>query len=91
MKPDELDALGLRQWDIVSVLFADHAEDTDEPIRCQVFGRIRAINEDHYIPHLLIDSWIDVAGDVDSENVKRWVILLTAIEQIDILTVRKPQ
>ena len=63
---------------VVEVEFLDHVEDSGEPLRFTVYGRISGVHR----KHLVIDSWAYTddasSGDADS-NVKRWTILRSTI------------
>jgi len=68
----------------VRVVFLDHVEDGDEPIKFEVFGRV--IKKDR--TSINVGSWLYIQGDniIDDPNIKSWCIVNSTIQSISLLT-----
>ena len=70
--------------DIVKIVFLDHVEDSDEPIKFEVFGRIIKTGK----TSTTIGSWLytEETNDPGEANIKTWCIVNSTIQQITTLT-----
>ena len=72
----------LRKGMVVAVEFDDHAESSDRPIRCRVYGKLVSIGR----KHLVVTSWETMEDKVTAKlNDHRWSILRATIVRIVLL------
>ena len=67
--------------DIIQVTFQDHVEDSDETIRCVVYGKLVKKNNST----LTVECWTCTDPVVNEDNNKRFSIVRRAIEFVEIL------
>jgi len=71
--------------DVVEVEFLDHVENSDTPLPCIVYGRVRKLTE----ATIAIESWtFDEPSGVshhDFDNRKVWGLIRDAVLRIEVL------
>lgn len=67
---------------IVSITFLDHAEDSDGPMECMVYGRLHKTTRQAYV----VDSWVCDDPDAEKSSTKRFVILKRVVSSIKVLS-----
>ena len=73
--------------DIVHIVFLDHAENSRDSLKFEVFGRVFGVTSTAY----LIYSWayvnpVDLAGDNNSDvNQHSFAIVKSAVESVRVL------
>ena len=72
--------------DIARIVFLDHAENSQDALLFEVFGRLTKITKKAYI----VRSWgyvndVDRAGDGNPDNENSYAIVKSTIESIKIL------
>jgi len=70
-----------RKGQVVDVHFWDHAEDSDGPAECHVYGRLHETTRHAYV----VDSWVCDDKDAHESATKRFVILKKVTTSIKIL------
>lgn len=80
-----------KRGDIVLVQFWDHVEDGDEPMLCNVAGRLKYKGVVRQAAgkrrrFLVIESWwLQEEGDTNEENAKVFTILASTVERVSVL------
>ena len=72
--------------DIVRIVFLDHAENSQDALLFEVFGRLTKITKRAYI----VRSWgyqhdVDRAGDGNTDNENWYAIVKSTIESIKVI------
>ena len=72
--------------DIAEVVFYDHAENSKDALRFEVFGRLIQVTRKAYI----VRSWgyvdeVDRAGDGNTDNENTYAIVKSAVESLRVL------
>ena len=71
--------------DVVRIRFLDHAENADDAMSFEVYGRITVETKSAYqVGHWLYANEVDRAGDRNPENEHKTIIVKKAIESIRI-------
>ncbi len=69
-----------RGW-VVAITFDDHAEDSDEPVSCILYGRVTKVHR----RYVVVESWANPDPDAADDDIKQFTILKSTITHWDRL------